>query len=283
MRLIRDEPGISALCRSFREEGLKVGFVPTMGALHEGHLSLVKRARENSDRVVVSIFVNPTQFGEGEDLGRYPRTLEEDCGKLQELGVAAVFAPEPEVIYHADFATGVSVSGLTAELCGRYRTGHFDGVTTVCAVLFGIVRPHLAVFGRKDAQQLAVIRRMVKDLRLDLEIDEAPIVREPDGLAMSSRNAYLLPEERRQASAVFRGLCAALAMHAEGETDCRKLREAAEDEIRAKPLLHIQYIETVDPDTLQGVEMVREPVLLAAAVFAGRTRLIDNVLIQPEE
>ncbi|HRW79030.1 MAG TPA: pantoate--beta-alanine ligase, partial [Candidatus Sabulitectum sp.] len=198
MRVVRTEGEMTRLSLVWRDRGLRVGFVPTMGALHAGHLSLVDAARETCDRVVVSIFVNPTQFGKNEDLSKYPRDLQGDCRLLEERGVSAVFAPDNDVIYPEGFSTTVSVSGVSSGLCGEYRPGHFQGVATVCAVLFGIVRPHAAVFGMKDAQQLAVIRRMVRDLRLEPEIIAAPIVREHDGLAMSSRNAYLSPEQRRQ-------------------------------------------------------------------------------------
>ncbi len=216
MILAREESAITAICAGWRDSGLRTGFVPTMGALHRGHLELVRRAREISDRVVVSIFVNPSQFGQGEDLASYPRTLQEDSRALEKLGVSAVFAPEAGSVYPPGFSSRVHVSNVTEGLCGAERPGHFDGVATVCAVLFGMIRPHVAVFGRKDAQQLAMIRRMVRDLRLGVEIEAVPIVREHDGLAMSSRNAYLSKEEREQAPAVFRGLLAARALAERG-------------------------------------------------------------------
>ena len=282
MKLVRSEKEMSALCTGWRETGLKIGFVPTMGALHAGHLKLVEIALANSQRVVVSIFVNPTQFGKEEDLGTYPRNLEGDSSMLEELGVSAVFVPEPDTVYPPGFSSEIRVNGLTEGLCGSYRQGHFDGVTTVCAVLFGIVKPDLAVFGRKDAQQLAVVKRMVMDLRLGVQIIEAPVVREKDGLAMSSRNAYLSQDERRQAASISRGLREAAALHGRGEKDCGALKKAFLSVIDKEPLLSVQYIETVDPDTMESVGVVQGKVLLATAVFAGKTRLIDNVLIEPE-
>lgn len=282
MKLIRSEERISSLCAHWREKGLKVGFVPTMGALHEGHLKLVEIALNSADRVVVSLFVNPTQFGRGEDLQNYPREFHKDCAMLEEMGASAVFAPEPQTIYPPGFSSEVRVSGLTEGLCGGFRPGHFHGVTTVCAILFGIVRPDLAVFGRKDAQQLAVIIRMVKDLRLGVQVIAAPIVREKDGLAMSSRNAYLSVEERKQAASVFMGLETAAALYRRGETDCSTLKKVFLDIVHREPLLSVQYVETVNPHTMNGVGKIEGTVLLAVAVFAGKTRLIDNVLLEPE-
>ncbi len=279
---IREERIIAEMCSSWRKSGLRTGFVPTMGALHPGHLALVQRALELSDRVVVSIFVNPSQFGRGEDLASYPRTLREDCLALEDLGVSAVFAPEADTVYPPGFSSMVHVNHLTEGLCGAARPGHFDGVATVCAVLFGILKPHLAVFGRKDAQQLAMIRRMVRDLRLGVEIEAVPVVREPDGLAMSSRNAYLSKEEREQAPALYRGLLEAKALAEKGETRCSELKDMFREVVDTMPLLRTQYVETVDPCTMQPVHRVEGQILLAAAVHAGKTRLIDNVLIEPE-
>ncbi len=276
------EQRISDICAEWREDGLTVGFVPTMGAFHRGHLSLVETAAVASDRVVVSIFINPTQFGAGEDLDKYPSTLEEDCASAESAGASAVFIPQTDAIYPAGFSTGVAVSGITQGLCGAVRPGHFDGVTTICAVLFGIVRPDLAVFGMKDAQQLAAIRRMVSDLRMGIEIVAAPIVREPDGLAMSSRNRYLSAEEREQSSLISRGLEAALSLFRAGERDCEVLRNAFLMTLKDASVLRAQYVETVDPDTMLRVETIDDRVLLAVAVFAGKTRLIDNILIKSE-
>jgi len=277
-----NEQSISELSAKWRKEGLTVGFVPTMGALHDGHKSLVRIAAEASDRVVVSIFVNPVQFGAGEDLLKYPRTPLEDCRAVEEAGASAVFTPEPEAVYPNGFSTGIHVEGMTSLLCGAARPGHFDGVTTVCSVLFGIVKPHLAVFGMKDAQQLAVVRRMVTDLRMGIQIIAAPIVREADGIAMSSRNRYLSALERIDASKIFCGLKAAEQLARNGEKKCSLLKEAFVEAVRNSALLRVQYVETVDPDTMERVESVEERVLLAVAVFAGQTRLIDNILIQAE-
>lgn len=283
MIVLTDEKDVSNLSRRWREEGFRIGFVPTMGALHAGHLKLVDIASENCDKVMVSIFVNPTQFGAGEDLERYPRRLDEDCSAVEKHGASAVFAPDAGVIYPPGFSTTVQVAGVSSGLCGAFRPGHFTGVSTVCSVLFGIVRPHAAVFGEKDAQQLAVIRRMVRDLRMDIEIIASPIVREPDGLAMSSRNAYLSSDEREQASAIYRGLQSALLLAGNGEKECAVLKRAFESAVNEMPLLKLQYVETVDPLTMERVDIVNERVLLAAAVIAGKTRLIDNILIEPED
>ncbi|HOP26339.1 MAG TPA: pantoate--beta-alanine ligase [Candidatus Sabulitectum sp.] len=282
MRVVRTEGEMTRLSLVWRDRGLRVGFVPTMGALHAGHLSLVDAARETCDRVVVSIFVNPTQFGKNEDLSKYPRDLQGDCRLLEERGVSAVFAPDNDVIYPEGFSTTVSVSGVSSGLCGEYRPGHFQGVATVCAVLFGIVRPHAAVFGMKDAQQLAVIRRMVRDLRLEPEIIAAPIVREHDGLAMSSRNAYLSPEERRQAPAISRGLNKVRMLRLNGEMDPAVLKAGFLSEVEPMNLLKVQYVEVVDHLTMAPLEKVTDKALMAVAVYAGATRLIDNIIIEPE-
>lgn len=282
MILTGEESSVSKLCAEWRNSGLLIGFVPTMGALHRGHLELVRRAMDLCDRVVVSIFVNPAQFGRGEDLSSYPGTLTEDCRALEDLGVSAVFAPKAETVYPTGFSTLVRVQDVTDGLCGEARPGHFDGVATVCAALFGILKPHIAVFGQKDVQQLAVIRRMVRDLRIGVKIEAVPVVRETDGLAMSSRNAYLSEEEREQAPAVYRGLMAAKQLAEKGENRCSRLKERFSEVVDGMPLLRTQYVETVNPDTMRPVHLVNERVLLAAAVFAGKTRLIDNVLIEPE-
>lgn len=277
---ISDPDEMRMLSARWRDEGLEVGFVPTMGALHEGHLSLVKRAIMLGDRVVVSIFVNPKQFGPGEDLDRYPRTLEEDLRLLGKAGAHCVFTPSEDDVYPEGHATTVHVSGLTEGLCGRYRPGHFDGVSTVVAILFGMVTPHFAVFGRKDAQQLAVIRRMTGDLRLGVRIEGSETVREPDGLAMSSRNRYLKEEERAQATAIHRALVEAAGMAARGETDAGRILEAARQTIEEAPLARIQYLELVDPLSLKPVGRISPNGLLAVAVYFGRTRLIDNMELE---
>ena len=267
---------------SWRAEGLVQAFVPTMGALHDGHLSLLRIAASRADRVSVSIFVNPAQFGPGEDLDRYPRSPERDLEMLERAGADLVFMPSAGEIYPEGFCTWIEVEGMTERLCGAFRPGHFRGVATVCSILFGILRPDMAVFGRKDAQQLAVIRRMVRDLRLGVEIVAAPIVREPDGLAMSSRNAYLTGQERAQAPAIHRGLMRAALAAAGGQSvPAAALIGSFIDEVAGQPLLRIQYAELVDPDTMEPMQKLDRPGLLAVAVNAGSTRLIDNILLAP--
>jgi len=255
------------------------GFVPTMGYLHEGHLSLVRRARAENDRVAVSIFVNPTQFGPHEDYARYPRDLERDLRLLEPLGVDLVFVPSVEEMYPPGFQTWVIVEEVSRPLEGASRPGHFRGVATVVAKLFNILRPDRAYFGQKDAQQTVVIRRMVQDLNIPVEIVICPTVREPDGLAMSSRNTYLNPEERRAATVLFRALQAAKARYEAGERDAERLREAMREVIRAEPLARIDYVSVAHPETLQELERVEGPALLSLAVYIGTTRLIDNLML----
>lgn len=281
MDLAHDEARIGALRRDWVSGGLTVGLVPTMGALHQGHLSLVRKARELCDRLVVSIFVNPSQFAPGEDLSRYPRDLLGDCELLEKESVDVVFAPGPETMYPEGYATHVEVARLTSGLCGASRPGHFRGVTTVCCLLFNIVGPDLAVFGEKDYQQLVVIRRMVSDLRLKLRIVSCPIVREDDGLAMSSRNAYLTREERAQAVFLHRGLRAAANAAEDGEIRVEGLRSAFKGVLLEAPLLNLSYIEAVHPDTLEPAELLDRPLRLLAAVHVGSTRLIDNLALEP--
>lgn len=260
---------------------MKVGLVPTMGALHQGHLSLVSLALGEADRVIVSIFVNPSQFGPGEDLSSYPSTVDEDLKKLEEAGAHCVFLPVVDEIYPEGFSTSIHVSGQTDTLCGRHRPGHFDGVATVCVVLFSIVQPDIAVFGRKDAQQLAVIRRVIGDLRLGVEIHAGDIVREPDGLAMSSRNSCLGTEERKQASVIYSGLSRAEELILEGERDAGRICSAVREVIAQAPLAILQYLELVDPCSMKPVSKLTTPALLAVAVYFGHTRLIDNVILKP--
>lgn len=281
MDLAHDEARIGTLRRDWASGGLTVGLVPTMGALHQGHLSLVRKARELCDRLVVSIFVNPSQFAPGEDLSRYPRDLLGDCELLEKESVDVVFAPGPETMYPEGYATHVEVARLTSGLCGASRPGHFRGVTTVCCLLFNIVGPDLAVFGEKDYQQLVVIRRMVSDLRLKLRIVSCPIVREDDGLAMSSRNAYLTREERAQAVFLHRGLRAAANAAEDGEIRVEGLRSAFKGVLLEAPLLNLSYIEAVHPDTLEPAELLDRPLRLLAAVHVGSTRLIDNLALEP--
>lgn len=263
-----------------RRAGHRIALVPTMGYLHEGHLSLVRRARREADRVVVSIFVNPLQFGPAEDFAAYPRDLARDLERLDQCGVHLAYLPEVEEIYPEDFATTVEVARLTQGLCGAHRPGHFDGVTTIVAKLFAAVKPHVAVFGQKDAQQTLVIQKMVRDLNLDVEISIVPTVREADGLAMSSRNAYLTPDERMEAPSLYRALMIGKKMIARGERRACRVVAAMRDVIA--PLCHakIDYIEAVDAESLAPVEVIENSVLLAVAVRFGEARLIDNAPVR---
>mgnify|MGYP005841040081 CR=1 FL=1 len=276
MEMITTAAAMQARSRDWRRAGRRIGFIPTMGALHEGHLSLVRLARERGDVVVVSIFVNPTQFGPHEDFAKYPRTLDRDAELCRAVGVDALFVPAVGDMYAPDASTWVVEERLSRGLCGASRPGHFRGVCTVVARLFHLVQPDLAVFGEKDAQQLRVIRRMTRDLGFPVEIIAGPIVREPDGLAMSSRNRYLSAEERRQALCLKRALDAAVARHAAGERDAEVLRETLRSAIAAEPGVRLDYAEIVDDETLESVARCDRPCLAALAVFIGRTRLIDN-------
>jgi pantoate--beta-alanine ligase len=267
--------------RSFRL-GLdgSVGLVPTMGYLHEGHLSLARRARAECAHVIVSIFVNPTQFGPKEDLSKYPRDLDRDLSLLETAGVDLVWTPQPEEVYLPGFQTWVEVQEMTRPLEGAMRPGHFRGVTTVVAKLFNAVQPDKAYFGQKDAQQAAVIRQMVKDLNFPLELIVCPTVREPDGLAMSSRNVYLDPRQRKAATVLYRSLTAAKAAYQQGEHDAERLRQIMKDAIAAEPSAQMQYVSCADYETLQELETVTGKALLSMAVFFGKTRLIDNLVLE---
>ena len=256
-----------------------VGFVPTMGYLHEGHVSLARRAREECDHVVVSIFINPTQFGPSEDLSKYPRNLESDLRLLEAAGVTLVWTPTPEVMYPPGFATWGEVEGLTEPLEGASRPGHFRGVTTVVSKLFNAVQPTKAYFGQKDAQQAAVICKMTRDLDFPVEIVVCPTVREEDGLAMSSRNSYLSPEERGAATVLFRSLSAARSAYERGERNAESLRGIMSEVIDSEPLAKMQYVSVADYDTLEELETVTGKTLLSMAVFMGKTRLIDNFVL----
>jgi pantoate--beta-alanine ligase len=258
----------------------KVGLVPTMGYLHEGHLSLVRRAREESDHVVVSIFVNPAQFGPQEDLSRYPRDLERDLSLLEPLGADLVWIPTAESMYPPGFQTWVEVEAITRPLEGAMRPGHFRGVTTVVAKLFNGVQPHKAYFGQKDAQQAAVIRQMTRDLSYPIEIVICRIVREPDGLALSSRNVYLEPAQRKAATVLYRSLSAAKNAYESGERDAEKLRQIMKDVLASEPLAQVQYVSCADYDTLEELETTTGKTLLSMAVFVGKTRLIDNFVLE---
>ncbi len=266
--------------KAWRKEGLTVGLVPTMGYLHEGHASLIKKAAEENDRVVVSVFLNPMQFGPTEDLEAYPRDFEADTKLCDSLGAALVFHPEPSEMYAPDFTTFVDMDVVTKTLCGASRPVHFRGVCTVVNKLFNIVTPDQAYFGQKDAQQLAVIRRMVRDLNMDIEITGCPIVREEDGLAKSSRNTYLNAEERKAALCLSRAVFAGKKMAEEGEKDAAVIKKAMTEIIEAEPLARIDYVEVVDGVSCQPVDRVQNPTLAAVAVFIGRTRLIDNFIVE---
>jgi pantoate--beta-alanine ligase len=258
----------------------KVGLVPTMGYLHEGHLSLIRRARAECDHVVVSIFVNPTQFGPKEDLSRYPRDLDRDLGLIEPLGVDLVWIPTAGIMYPKGYQTWVEVETVTRPLEGVRRPGHFRGVTTVVAKLFNGVQPQRAYFGQKDAQQAAVIRQMTRDLNFPIEIVVCPIVREPDGLAMSSRNVYLDAEERKAARVLYRSLNAAKNVYHNGERNAEELRRIMREVIATEPLAQMQYISCADYNTLDELETVTGKTLLSMAVFIGKTRLIDNLVLE---
>lgn len=266
--------------RAMRRGGQRIGLVPTMGALHEGHLSLVRAARAGSDVVAASIFVNPTQFGPNEDLEKYPRSFERDCQMLEREGVDFVFAPSVEEMYPAPGAvTWVTVEGLSEKLDGKSRPGHFRGVTTVVSRLFHITEPDRAFFGQKDAAQVAVIRRMVRDLNFAVEIVVCPIMREPDGLAMSSRNAYLSSEERKRALVLHRSLERVRGSVSSGERDAAKLMAAGREEISRESGVRLDYFEIVNPETLDPVLDVSGGALVAVAAYVGATRLIDNLVL----
>jgi len=262
-----------------RAKGKTVGFVPTMGYLHEGHLSLIRRAKEECDSVVVSIFVNPTQFGPREDLSKYPRDLQRDLGLIEPLGVEVVWAPSADAMYPQDFQTWVEVERLTGPLEGAMRPGHFRGVTTVVAKLFNAVQPQRAYFGQKDAQQAAVIRQMARDLNYPVEIVVCPTVREPDGLAMSSRNKYLEGDDRKAALVLSHALGAAKEAYDAGERDAETLRRIMRETIASEPRAQMQYVSCADYDTLQELDRVEGKTLLSMAILIGKTRLIDNFVL----
>ena len=267
--------------RAARGEGRVIGLVPTMGALHEGHTALVKRARKECSQVITSVFVNPKQFGPKEDYKKYPRDLEKDAEKLAAVGVDALFAPETADVYPDGFRTYVNVEGISERLEGRSRPGHFRGVATVVLKLFEIVQPHFSYFGRKDAQQVRIISEMARDLNLDSEIVVCPIVREADGLALSSRNAYLSGEERKAATVLHRALVAAGNELAGGARDAMQLQSVMRRIIEAEPLAIVDYAEIVSADAFETVVRVARPCYAVLAVFVGKTRLIDNLLIEP--
>ncbi|MGA2345196.1 MAG: pantoate--beta-alanine ligase [Candidatus Sulfotelmatobacter sp.] len=279
MKICRTIDEMRNASRAARRAGGRLGFVPTMGALHEGHLSLVQAARAASDVVAASIFVNPTQFGPNEDLVKYPRSFERDCELLEREGVELLFAPAVEEMYPAGAVTWVTVEGLSDKLDGRSRPGHFRGVTTVVAKLFHVVEPDAAFFGQKDAAQVAIIRRMVRDLNLAVELVVCPIVREADGLAMSSRNAYLDAEQRKRALVLHRSLMRVQQLAGAGERSAARLLAAGRDEIASESSVRLDYFEIVDAETLDRVEEVSGGALVAVAAYVGSTRLIDNVVL----
>jgi pantoate--beta-alanine ligase len=279
LRVLTTIDEMQAVCREVRRTGKRLGLVPTMGALHAGHLSLVRAARSQCDVVAVSIFVNPLQFGPKEDFSRYPRDLERDRELLNQERVDLVFAPGVEEMYGHHPSTYVTVESLSERLCGRSRPEHFRGVTTVVAKLFQIVKPDLAFFGQKDAAQAAIIRKMVRDLNFDIQIVVAPIVREPDGLAMSSRNAYLTPDQRKQATVLYRALMRVQTLADRGERCAAELVRAGEEVLHEEPGARLEYLEVVNPDTLEPVADVSHGALVAVAALVGATRLIDNVLL----
>jgi pantoate--beta-alanine ligase len=268
-----------AASRAVRRERGRLGFVATMGALHEGHLSLVRAAKASCDIVAASIFVNPKQFGPTEDFGTYPRTFEHDRALLEKEGVELLFAPRVEEMYPPGAVTWVTVEELSSKLDGRSRPGHFRGVTTVVSKLFHIVEPNSAFFGQKDAAQIAILRRMVRDLNFPVEIVVCPIVREPDGLAMSSRNAYLDSQQRKRALVLHRALMRVKNLADQGEHNAAKLLASAREELASEPVVQLDYLEIVDPDSLDAVKDISKGAVLAVAAFVGSTRLIDNLVL----
>jgi len=279
--ILRTIEAMRSYSSKLRQSEETIAFVPTMGFLHQGHLSLMKKGRELADRVVVSIFVNPTQFGPGEDLAAYPRDEARDLELTEKAGVDAVFIPDAEQMYPGGFQTTIALKALPAHLCGLSRPVHFAGVATVVAKLLCIVRPHLAIFGEKDYQQLLVIRQMVKDLNLNVDIIGAPIVREADGLAMSSRNMYLADDQREAACSLYRVLTESKNRVKEGEARADTIVASAKAAIEAHPEARIDYISVCDPETLDAVTAIDGPVLMALAVKVGRARLIDNMILTP--
>ena len=279
MQVVRQIKEMQKISDRLREEGKRIGFVPTMGYLHDGHISLVKKARELSDSVVVSIFVNPTQFGPGEDFQRYPRDEEGDKAKLDKAGVEFLFIPDAKEMYSTRYQTYVEVTEVSKGLCGDFRPGHFRGVATVVAKLFNIVKPHVAVFGEKDYQQLLVIKRMAEDLNFDIEIIPGTLIREEDGIAMSSRNAYLSPEDRKKATVLNRSLVKAKELFDSGEKKTYNIVQTVKKSIESVEGVSIQYVEIRDAETLERVEIVNRPAVIAVAAMVGSVRLIDNIII----
>lgn len=286
MEIIKTIKTISEVRRitaAWKQEGLSIGFVPTMGYLHEGHQSLIERAASENDRVVASVFVNPLQFGPTEDFSSYPRDLERDMTVCRSAGAHMIFHPEAGEMYFPDFCTYVDMDSLTEGLCGKSRPGHFRGVCTVVLKLFNIVGADRAYFGEKDAQQLAVIRRMVRDLSMGVEIVGCPIIREKDGLAKSSRNTYLSPTEREAALILKKSLDAGRKLANQGERNAKKIVDTIRENLMTEPLARLDYVELVDALTMEKVEAVDRQVLVAVAAYVGKTRLIDNFFFEPEQ
>jgi pantoate--beta-alanine ligase len=279
--IVRDPAAMRARAEDLRRDGRRIAVVPTMGALHEGHLTLLRAARARADIVILTIFVNPTQFGPNEDLAKYPRDEAGDIAKARTCGIDLAFCPDASVMYPAGAQTFVEVRELQKPLCGASRPGHFAGVATIVTKLFHITQPHLAVFGEKDYQQLAIIRRMVRDLDFGIEIVSVPIMREADGLALSSRNAYLSAEQRAAALSLSKGLAAAEAAFKAGERSAAALVATARAVIEAEPIMRIDYLELRDADELTSIETVARRAVMAVAAFAGTTRLIDNRVLAP--
>lgn len=279
IEIINTVKSTAATVSAWKKQGLSVGLVPTMGYLHEGHLSLIKKAVEENDRVVVSIFVNPIQFAPNEDLETYPRDLQKDTQLCENAGANVIFHPEPQEMYPNGFSTHIIMDGLTKELCGKTRPTHFGGVCTVVSKLFNIVKPDKAYFGQKDAQQLAIIKRMVQDLNYDIEIVGCPIVREADGLAKSSRNTYLNADERKAALILSQAINLGKQMVADGERSSAAVIKAMTDKINSEPLAKIDYVNIVNALTIEPIDIISGEVLTAIAVYIGKTRLIDNFMI----
>lgn len=276
--LVKEIKELRNIIKEYKRQGFTIGFVPTMGALHEGHQSLIKRAAKENDKVIVSVFVNPTQFGPTEDYDAYPRNIEKDLETAKEAGACIVFNPEPSEMYLENKSTSVSVLNLTDKLCGAKGPGHFDGVCLVVSKLFNIVTPDKAYFGQKDAQQVAVLKRMIRDLNFDVEIVECPIIREEDGLAKSSRNTYLSIDERKSALVLSRSLKLAKEALMSGERDAQKIKEIIRNELNLDPLARIDYVEVVDAESLEDVNTIENKILIPIAVYIGKTRLIDNLI-----
>lgn len=280
MNIVKTISEVRNEVKNWRRQGLSVGLVPTMGYLHEGHKSLIDRACKENDKVVVSVFVNPTQFGPGEDLATYPRDIQRDAALCEDAGAALIFNPEPEEMYFDDFHTYVTMESLSDELCGKTRPIHFRGVCTVVSKLFHIVAPDRAYFGQKDAQQLAIIKRMVRDLNFDIEIVGCPIVREADGLAKSSRNTYLNPEERKAALVLSKAVGLGQELIQKGERNADVIVEKMKQLIEEEPLAKIDYVQAVHAISIQPVAEIKGTVLVAMAVYIGKTRLIDNFIYE---